>query len=465
MSGKWQATHVQTHEAQVLEARIGVLFIILFVSLVAVSFPAVSKSDRLKFLRIPRIVFFVGKHFGTGVILSTAFVHLLQDAFEAFNNPAVKARWKLARWAGLIILASLLLIFLVEYTSTAFVDRLQSYESPSTSPDTSDLESSSSTTPPSPTLDTIAEDPSNGDSPPIPTDPRAPLLTHPPIPTKNGVPGRSVSYSYGTSENTNSNTNPPVPPSSLQFFDGHYRYEPRAAHEAHHHLGPKRAPVYAPVEPDHSRIENVRGHGQPHEHGHAHSHAHAAGHSHGHSLGYDEDAEAGAHAVRVGKKRQVVGILVLQMGIMIHSLVIGLTLAITTGSEFTTLVTAIIFHQLFEGLSLGVRIASLPPSDDGGFERLPFLKPILTFLFAITTPAGIVLGLLVFSNGGDADRLKFLQGIMSAISAGMLIYAACVEMLAADFVMDPHLWRSGVWRQALALGSLFAGVVAMTLIE
>lgn len=60
--------------------------------------------------------------------------------------------------------------------------------------------------------------------------------------------------------------------------------------------------------------------------------------------------------------------------------------------------------------------------------------------------------------------MRVTQGIMSAISAGMLIYAACVEMLAGDFVMDPILWRSGVWKQALALFSLAAGVTAMALV-
>lgn len=54
---------------------------------------------------------------------------------------------------------------------------------------------------------------------------------------------------------------------------------------------------------------------------------------------------------------------------------------------------------------------------------------------------------------------------MSAISAGMLIYAACVEMLAADFVMDPTLWRSGWVRQAIAVGSLVLGVCAMGVIS
>lgn len=50
---------------------------------------------------------------------------------------------------------------------------------------------------------------------------------------------------------------------------------------------------------------------------------------------------------------------------------------------------------------------------------------------------------------------------MSATSAGMLIYAACVEMLAGDFVMDPAMWRSGAGRQALALASVGAGVLGM----
>ena len=57
----------------------------------AVSFPSVSK--RVKYIRIPPIVFFLGKHFGTGVILSTAFVHLLPDAFKSLNS----------EWTGLIV--------------------------------------------------------------------------------------------------------------------------------------------------------------------------------------------------------------------------------------------------------------------------------------------------------------------------------------------------------------------------
>jgi len=60
--------------------------------------------------------------------------------------------------------------------------------------------------------------------------------------------------------------------------------------------------------------------------------------------------------------------------------------------------------------------------------------------------------------------MKLTQGIMAAVSAGMLIYAASVEMLAGDFIMDPSLWKSGVGRQALALISLLVGASAMAFI-
>ena len=60
--------------------------------------------------------------------------------------------------------------------------------------------------------------------------------------------------------------------------------------------------------------------------------------------------------------------------------------------------------------------------------------------------------------------MKLTQGVMAAVSAGMLIYAASVEMLAGDFIMDPSLWKSGVGKQALALISLLVGATAMAFI-
>ena len=195
-----------------------------------------------------------------------------------------------------------------------------------------------------------------------------------------------------------------------------------------------------------------------------------------------------------------------------------------------SLVTAIIFHQMFEGLSLGIRISALPTSphhdhDHGSpqrnhdkhehrtvLQRLAqnWLKLVLYVLFAITTPAGMAVGIAAFRGGSHSEtgelrsigtesrrvltmtfhtaRMDLIQGVMSAISAGMLIYAATVEMLAGDFVFgnmsgthgpghgghphahehldgtdDPDVLDGGVRKQVIAVVSLLAGVAGMAL--
>jgi zinc transporter 1/2/3 len=209
----------------------------------------------------------------------------------------------------------------------------------------------------------------------------------------------------------------------------------------------------------------------------------------------ETDSTANDAELKIWRKRQIIGILVrltdspsitrfisahrqvLQLGIMLHSLVIGFTLALASGSDFESLVTAISFHQLFEGLSLGIRIAALPaPAAGAQRSSLGWLRPILALLFALTTPAGILSGLIAFGGGGGggghrggASRAsvgaKVAEGVLCAVSAGMLIYAACVEMLAADFVLDPTLWRASKGRQLLALASVAMGATGMVLLE
>ncbi|KAG1857831.1 zinc iron permease [Suillus subluteus] len=417
---------------ELVRSRISAMCIIFVVSLFASSFPLLSK--RVTFLHIPRIVFFIGKHFGTGVILSTAFVHLLQESFEALRNPILRSRSKIGDFTGLIVLTSLLFIFLIEYASTSYVDRLQSYSSPIPSPE--------STTPitASPPISAAL---TRRDDTPKPIENRASQSerTHLVHSHSSPSPRRTRSFSYGSTSQPHRHDS--------YFFEGHHRHESRCSHDTHHERGFKLSSSYGPEEFQQgivTGIVNVHDRELHAEHGHSHT--------------LDSEMEE----VQIGKKRQIVGILVLQLGIMIHSVIIGLTLAITQGSEFTSLLVAIIFHQLFEGLSLGIRIASLPSSDNGGIKYMAILRSTLIMLFAVTNPAGIVIGLLAFKRGHDVVEMLLIQGIMSAISAGMLMYAACVEMLAGDFVMDPNLWRSELWKQALALVSLGAGVVAMALV-
>lgn len=77
------------------------MLVILVVSMIAVSFPAVSSSG---LLRIPNLLFFIGKHFGTGVILATAFVHLLPDSFSSLLDKRVEREYgNVGKWVGLLM--------------------------------------------------------------------------------------------------------------------------------------------------------------------------------------------------------------------------------------------------------------------------------------------------------------------------------------------------------------------------
>ncbi|KAJ7119631.1 Zinc/iron permease [Mycena epipterygia] len=405
--------------------RIAAIFGIFFVSLFAVSFPSVSK--RSSFLRIPHVAFFIGKHFGTGVILSTAFCHLLQDSFEHLQNPAVKKVYpKVGRQTGLIILGSLLLIFLVEYISTSYVDFLHADPSAPSSPAGSSPPSRSH----SHTRPEIAE--------------TAPLLA--PVHIRPKPSPLSPSSYLGS-------------PSYLATLLAPPRHCPLSRRDG-------RLLSICVTTANHDAESCIAC--QPEE-------------------TTEAEPERGENAPTVGRGRQVVGIIVLELGIMLHSLVIGLTLALTTGGDFTSLLTAIVFHQLFEGLSLGIRIASLPAAPT---RRRDWFAITLSLLFALTTPVGLAIGILAFARSAQAQPSTLLvKGVMSAVSAGMLIYAATVEMIAADFVFGNledgpghghgHGGHSheveeeekgdgghpSVARRALAVGSLLAGVGSMVLVS
>ena len=89
-------------------------------------------------------------------------------------------------------------------------------------------------------------------------------------------------------------------------------------------------------------------------------------------------------------------------------------------------------------------------------------------LFAVTAPVGILLGIIFLPSqpegSSDIHTALLTKGLMCALSAGMLIYAASVEMLAGDFVMDPEIRKFSLGKQALGLGSLILGVAGMAII-
>jgi hypothetical protein len=70
---------------------VGALLIILTVSSSACAIPMLAA--KFPVLRIPEPFFFGVRHFGTGVLLATAFVHLLPTAFISLGNPCLSNFW------------------------------------------------------------------------------------------------------------------------------------------------------------------------------------------------------------------------------------------------------------------------------------------------------------------------------------------------------------------------------------
>lgn len=75
--------------------------------------------------------------------------------------------------------------------------------------------------------------------------------------------------------------------------------------------------------------------------------------------------------------QRILNCLVLEFGIVFHSVFVGLSLAIA-GDEFIALYIAITFHQLLEGLGLGTRFASTTwPKGSCGFPGLSLFATAL----------------------------------------------------------------------------------------
>ncbi|KAJ6408592.1 hypothetical protein OIU84_011843 [Salix udensis] len=114
--------------------------------------------------------------------------------------------------------------------------------------------------------------------------------------------------------------------------------------------------------------------------GEAHVHTHA---THGHSHGI-VDSSAGSAPSQLIRHRVITQ--VLELGIVVHSVIIGVSLGASSSPKtIKPLVAALSFHQFFEGIGLG-----------GCITQAKFkTKTIVTMglFFSLTTPVGIAVGL------------------------------------------------------------------------
>ncbi|KAL9234061.1 hypothetical protein vseg_008976 [Gypsophila vaccaria] len=146
---------------------------------------------------------------------------------------------------------------------------------------------------------------------------------------------------------------------------------------------------------------------------------------------------------------------VLELGIVVHSVVIGLSMGVSNNPcTITPLVAAMCFHQLFEGMGLGGCILQ------ANYKMK--MKAIMVTFFATTTPLGIAIGIAILNvYDENSPAALIIVGVLNAMSAGLLIYMALVDLLAADF-MGPKL-QSSIKLQFVCYSAVFVGMGIMSL--
>jgi zinc transporter 1/2/3 len=173
----------------------------------------------------------------------------------------------------------------------------------------------------------------------------------------------------------------------------------------------------------------------------------------------DPDVETLVDSVsRRSFEMQIGAFLILEFGVIFHSVIIGLNLG-TAGSEFTTLYPVIVFHQAFEGLGIGARMSAIPfPS------RWAWLQWALCAGYGLTTPISIAIGLgLRTTYNPGSFTANVVSGILDSLSAGVLIYTGLVELLARDFLFERDRTAS-TKRLAFMVACTFLGAGVMALL-
>lgn len=193
----------------------------------------------------------------------------------------------------------------------------------------------------------------------------------------------------------------------------------------------------------------------PNRHTGHHDFAHSSNHNHGHN--HDDPSSSSTDP---NEKRLILQCLLLEAGILFHSVFIGLALSVSTGPAFIVLLIAIAFHQTFEGLALGSRIAGV-----ASFSTSSFKPWLMSLMYGITTPVGQAIGLGVHGLYDPASQVGLLTvGIVNAVSSGLLLYAGLVQLLAEDFLSDASYAELQGKRRLQACGAVVAGAMLMAFV-
>ncbi|PGG98569.1 hypothetical protein AJ79_08822 [Helicocarpus griseus UAMH5409] len=358
---------------------VAALILILLLSTFACSFPIIAR--RFPRLPIPRHFLFLSRHFGTGVLIATAFVHLLPTAFISLTNPCLPRFWNKGypATAGLVSMIAVMIVVTIEmFFAIRGARHVHGSE-----------------------YDTlIQEEPSYHDvgSTPLMNGDRRGSIRLGKVRDMSSVP-HSPSNATGSASHTLEDGNHMKPHDRSDIEDEDLDLE---------ELDPF---------PDNSIYDDPT---HPSHHRH---------HGHGHHRAPSQAAISSQAA-----QKQLLQCLLLEAGILFHSVFIGMALSVATGTSFLVLLVAISFHQTFEGFALGARIASLIPALFPASSPKPWL---MALAYGATTPLGQAIGLGVHNLYDPGSTTGLLMvGMTNAFSSGLLLFAGLVELLAEDFLSD-----------------------------
>lgn len=342
------------------DGRLGVRISAIFVILVGSFFGAVAPIilERSRSMQVPKTAFFIAKYFGSGVIIATAFIHLLAPANDALGSPCFPEDSAIAAysWPEGIALMTIFVMFFIELLASRFEWNLGGAHDHSQGHGHSRTSSRELTSVPS--KKHIATDEEN-------------------VAAKQAADG-----------------NPD--------FTNDISYPPGGED----HLGHKR---------DHADVDSFAA--------------------------------------------QMTALFILEFGVIFHSIFIGLTLAVS-GDEFTVLYIVLVFHQTFEGLGLGTRLAVAQWPK--GKEWLPY---VLGFAYALSTPIAIAAGLGVRETLAPGSlKTLTINGVFDSISAGILIYTGLVELMAHEFMFNVEMRKNSIKMTLAAFGCMCLGAGLMALL-
>lgn len=416
-----------------MNLRILSVFILLISSGIGVCFPILA--SQYSRINLPDWCFFVAKFFGSGVIIATAFIHLLQPASEELGDPCLGGTFASYPWAFAICLMSLFFLFFTEIISHYSIDkRLGDSHEHSMIPyehHHNDNNDNDERTIPGTIIENREDVDNHSDSC---------ICNDDNISFTNAVNGdnNNAGNIYGYTDNGN----------IFEYQNGKQQQQNNPNNTTD--SDDKKDDLVINKENIISSVKSVS-------------------YNEGSMQDLEENLEHGE--IKVGDDHmtfeehekylnQLVAVTILEAGVLVHSIFIGLSLAVT-GEDFITLFIVIIFHQMFEGLGLGTRVAETP------WPKSKRMTPwFMALAFTLTTPVAVAIGIGVRKSWVPGSRTSLIaNGVFDAISAGILIYTGLVELMAHEFLYSGQFkGEHGLRKLLLAYFVMCCGTGLMALL-